>query len=424
MNLTGQFLCAREAVREFKRRGVRPEVSCSAGKILCISSVHEVIPWAGHVNYAASKGGVMLMMKSIAQEVAPYRIRVNSISPGAIRTPINTAAWDTPEAYDDLLKLIPYKRIGEADEIGRAAVWLASDYADYIHGVSLFVDGGMTLYPGFETGASRHVAARTHALARVPHRSVGARHVHGVGRSVHRADRASRFRRAGARRERGRAARADRPRDGCDGGGADLLAVGPALRRAHEPGRDADVLAARPSRSATTRCGSSPRSSPAACSACWPCSRLFGERFAAAPVSFVATRPAHGAGVAFALELLISCGLMLTVLGFSSRARLAPYTGLAAGALVASYIALEAPYSGMSMNPARSFASAAPAGLWSDLWIYFVAPPLGMWVAAALYGGRAARRGCAKLVHAADVRCIHCGFEPAASAAALGEVKP
>src|SRR5712675_1358377 len=152
VNLTGQFLCAREAVREFKRRGVRKEVSCAAGKIICISSVHEVIPWAGHVNYAASKGGVMLMMKSIAQEVAPYRIRVNSICPGAIRTPINMQAWDTPEAYAELMRLIPYKRIGEADEIGRAAVWLASDYADYVHGISLFVDGGMTLYPGFETG--------------------------------------------------------------------------------------------------------------------------------------------------------------------------------------------------------------------------------------------------------------------------------
>lgn len=152
VNLTGQFLCAREAVREFKRRGVRPAVSCAAGKILCISSVHEVIPWAGHVNYAASKGGVMLMMKSLAQEVAPFRIRVNSICPGAIRTPINMEAWGTPDAYHELLRLIPYKRIGEADEIGRASVWLASDYADYVHGISLFVDGGMTLYPGFETG--------------------------------------------------------------------------------------------------------------------------------------------------------------------------------------------------------------------------------------------------------------------------------
>jgi glucose 1-dehydrogenase len=152
VNLTGQFLCSRAAIREFKRRGVKPETSCAAGKIICISSVHEVIPWAGHVNYAASKGGVMLMMKSIAQEVAPYRIRVNSISPGAIRTPINMKAWDTPEAYQDLMRLIPYRRIGEANEIGRTAAWLASDYADYITGQSLFVDGGMTLYPGFETG--------------------------------------------------------------------------------------------------------------------------------------------------------------------------------------------------------------------------------------------------------------------------------
>jgi len=152
VNLTGQFICAREAVREFKRRGVVKEISCSAGKILHMSSVHEVIPWAGHVNYAASKGGVMLMMKSIAQEVAPYRIRVNAIAPGAIRTPINTAAWDTPEAYKSLMELVPYKRIGEPEDIARAAVWLASDYADYVNGISLFVDGGMTLYPGFETG--------------------------------------------------------------------------------------------------------------------------------------------------------------------------------------------------------------------------------------------------------------------------------
>jgi glucose 1-dehydrogenase len=152
VNLTGQFLCAREAVREFKRRGVVKKVSVSAGKIICISSVHETIPWAGHVNYAASKGGVMLLMKSIAQEVAPYRIRVNSICPGAIRTPINTNAWATPEAYNSLMTLIPYKRIGEPEDIGRVAAFLASDQADYINGASIFVDGGMTLYPGFATG--------------------------------------------------------------------------------------------------------------------------------------------------------------------------------------------------------------------------------------------------------------------------------
>jgi glucose 1-dehydrogenase len=152
VNLTGQFLCAREAIREFKRRGVVPEVSCAAGKILHMSSVHQVIPWAGHVNYAASKGGVMLLMKSLAQEVAPYRIRVNSICPGAIQTPINTDAWSTEEALKDLLTLIPYNRIGQPEDISRAAVWMASDYSDYINGTSLFVDGGMTLYPGFSTG--------------------------------------------------------------------------------------------------------------------------------------------------------------------------------------------------------------------------------------------------------------------------------
>ncbi len=152
VNLTGQFLCARAAIREFKRRGINPEVSCAAGKIICMSSVHEVIPWGGHVNYAASKGGIMLMMKSIAQEMAPYRIRVNSIGPGAIRTPINHSAWETSEALKELLKLIPYQRIGEPEDIARVAVWLASDDTDYINGTTIFVDGGMTLYPGFATG--------------------------------------------------------------------------------------------------------------------------------------------------------------------------------------------------------------------------------------------------------------------------------
>ncbi len=152
VNLTGQFLCAREAAREFIRRGVDQERSIAAGKIICMSSVHEVIPWAGHCNYAASKGGVMLMMKSMAQELAPHRIRVNSIGPGAIKTPINRAAWETPKAEAELLKLIPYERVGEPDDIARAAVWLASDESDYVTGTTLFVDGGMTLYPGFATG--------------------------------------------------------------------------------------------------------------------------------------------------------------------------------------------------------------------------------------------------------------------------------
>jgi len=152
INLTGQFLCAREAVREFLRRGIVPEVSTAAGKIICMSSVHEVIPWGGHVNYAASKGGVMQLMKSMAQELAPKKIRVNSIAPGAVKTPINRAAWETPAAEAELLKLIPEGRVGVPDDIARAAVWLASDTSDYVTGTTLFVDGGMTLYPGFATG--------------------------------------------------------------------------------------------------------------------------------------------------------------------------------------------------------------------------------------------------------------------------------
>ncbi len=149
VNLTGQFLCAREAIREFLRRGVDPRRSKAAGKIIHMSSVHEVIPWAGHANYAASKGGIMMLMKTLAQEFACKKIRVNSICPGAIQTPINRSAWDTPQALKSLLTLIPYERIGVPEDIGNAAVWLCSDDSDYVNGTSLFVDGGMTLYPGF-----------------------------------------------------------------------------------------------------------------------------------------------------------------------------------------------------------------------------------------------------------------------------------
>jgi glucose 1-dehydrogenase len=152
VNLTGQFLCTREAAREFIKRGVDKKVSVAAGKIICMSSVHQEIPWAGHCNYAASKGGIKLLMESIAQELAPRKIRVNAVGPGAIRTPINTSAWSTKEAYAELMTLVPYKRIGEPDDIAQAVAWLASDAADYITGATLFVDGGMTLYPGFATG--------------------------------------------------------------------------------------------------------------------------------------------------------------------------------------------------------------------------------------------------------------------------------
>jgi glucose 1-dehydrogenase len=152
VNLTGYFLCAREAAREFVRRGVVPEVSRAAGKIICISSVHEIIPWAGHVNYATSKGGIMMFMKSIAQELSPHKVRVNSIAPGAIKTAINRKAWDTPRAEQKLLTLIPYDRVGEPADIGPVAVWLASDESDYVQGTTVIVDGGMCLFPGFATG--------------------------------------------------------------------------------------------------------------------------------------------------------------------------------------------------------------------------------------------------------------------------------
>ena len=152
INLTGMFLCARRAARAMVKQGVRPDISRAAGKIVCVSSVHELIPWAGHANYAASKGGVRQLMQSLAQELAPHRVRVNSIAPGAIRTAINRPAWETEAALAALLKLIPYGRLGEPEDIGRVAAWLASDEADYIHGQTIFVDGGMTLYPEFARG--------------------------------------------------------------------------------------------------------------------------------------------------------------------------------------------------------------------------------------------------------------------------------
>lgn len=154
INLTGQFLCAREAVRYFLKQGVERDRSKAKalGKIICMSSVHDVIPWAGHANYAASKGGVMMLMKTMAQELAQQGIRVNSVSPGAIKTPINRTAWESPEKESELIGLIPYGRVGETDDIARAVVWLASDESDYVNGATLYVDGGMTLYPGFREG--------------------------------------------------------------------------------------------------------------------------------------------------------------------------------------------------------------------------------------------------------------------------------
>ncbi len=148
VNLTGQFLCAREAVKEFLRRGITNN-SLAAGKIICMSSVHEIIPWAGHANYAASKGGIQMLMKTMAQELAPKKIRVNSICPGAIQTEINHQDWATPEALKHLLLLVPYQRIGQVEDVAKVAVWLASDESDYVNGASIFVDGAMSCYPAF-----------------------------------------------------------------------------------------------------------------------------------------------------------------------------------------------------------------------------------------------------------------------------------
>jgi glucose 1-dehydrogenase len=152
VNLTGQFLCAQAAVRRFRAQGPDASRSPALGKIVFTSSVHEEIPWAGRVNYAASKGGLKLLMESLAQELAPEKIRVNSIAPGAIKTAINEAAWKTEAAAAKLLELIPYGRIGEPEDVAKAAVWLASDDSDYVTGTTLFVDGGMLLYPAFRDG--------------------------------------------------------------------------------------------------------------------------------------------------------------------------------------------------------------------------------------------------------------------------------
>ncbi len=139
-----------------------------------------------------------------------------------------------------------------------------------------------------------------------------------------------------------------------------------------------------------------------------------GSTIAAAEVSFVVTRPGSSIGAAFAGEVAISFLMMSAVLAASSSPRLAPMTPWIAGALVACWITVEAPLSGMSMNPARTFGSALHAGVWTSAWIYFTAPPLGMLLAAELRARSSvrARAACAKLRHCARSRCIFCGHEP------------
>ena len=134
-NLTGNFLCAREAIKQFQKKKPIDLESKAVGNIIFISSVHDIIPWAGHVNYASSKGGILMLMKSLALEVAS--------------TDINDEVWNDEAKKKELLKLIPYKRIGLPEDIAKVAVWLASHESDYITGTTIYVDGGMTLYPGF-----------------------------------------------------------------------------------------------------------------------------------------------------------------------------------------------------------------------------------------------------------------------------------
>lgn len=148
VNLSGQFYCAQAAAKEFVRRG-EVDYSKALGKIICMSSVHDIIPWAGHINYATAKGGVLMFIKTLAQELGHEKIRVNGISPGAIKTDINESVWGDQEKLDKLLELVPYPRIGETEDVGKLAVWLASDESDYVHGQTIYIDGGMTLYPGF-----------------------------------------------------------------------------------------------------------------------------------------------------------------------------------------------------------------------------------------------------------------------------------
>jgi len=144
INLFGAFLCAREALKRMTaQRG---------GVVLNLTSVHERIAWAGYSAYTASKAGLSMLTQTLAQEAAPFGVRVLALAPGAIRTPINKSVWSDPKSYADLLEKIPLGRIGSTDEIARMAVLLLSDAASYVTGTTVFVDGGMTDYPSFEHG--------------------------------------------------------------------------------------------------------------------------------------------------------------------------------------------------------------------------------------------------------------------------------
>lgn len=144
VNLTGAFVCAREGLRRMVPQG--------RGVVLMISSVHEIVPWTGHAAYAASKAGLGMLARTLAQEAAPHGVRVLSLAPGAIRTPINEAVWSDPAQREDLLDKIPMRRIGDPGEIARLALALVSDAGSYVTGTTVYADGGMTTYPSFMHG--------------------------------------------------------------------------------------------------------------------------------------------------------------------------------------------------------------------------------------------------------------------------------
>jgi NAD(P)-dependent dehydrogenase (short-subunit alcohol dehydrogenase family)/glycerol uptake facilitator-like aquaporin len=426
VNLTGQFLCAREAVREFRRRGIQPEVSVAAGKIICMSSVHEVIPWAGHANYAASKGGVAMLMKSLAQELAPHRVRVNSIAPGAIRTPINTGAWSTPEAYERLLNLISYKRHRGAERHrpgGRLARLGRVRLRERRHAVRgrrhdplprLRGQRVMRRVPPIRTaigvlrghwpeylleaaglGAVMLVSAAVTTAVEAPLLPAFAG-LDAVSRRMIE--------------------------------GAAIAGTGIALVYSHLGRRSGAHF--NPAVTLTFLLLGKVRPWDAAFYALAQvlgglaglllAAVVLGTALGMAPVQWTATVPGpSGAGLAFLAEFLSAFFLMSIVLALGGFPRAARFTGFIAGLLSFVFITVEAPISGFSLNPARSLASALPSGLWMGFWIYVLAPPAGM-ALAALVNRRALTlppMPCAKLLHDTATRCIHCGFEPARAAA-------
>jgi len=144
VNLTGAYLCARQALRRLTVQ--------RSGVVLNVTSVHERIAWSGYSAYTASKAGLSMMAKSMALEAAPYGVRVLCIAPGAIRTPINEEVWKDPQGYQDLLQKIPMGRLGSPEDVAKLAAFLASDLAGYMTATTVYVDGGMTDYPGFAHG--------------------------------------------------------------------------------------------------------------------------------------------------------------------------------------------------------------------------------------------------------------------------------